>query len=186
MVTRVERITMGQKTIRFSDLSEKLITDDGDLVRIVVREHPELDGQAVEFEGHRDEVQTLLGEALQVAEVELHFPGEDEPRRLVVDTAIFDKLATARPMAELLIAAGPAKRSASARSAAPRKERIDYGTLEHAGTPHRGAVTDAEKQLVGEHLEEINKRLAADGIRTIDPADPDHAERYGLEPAAGA
>ena len=33
---------MGQKTIRFSDLSEKLITDDGDLVRIVVREHPEL------------------------------------------------------------------------------------------------------------------------------------------------
>jgi hypothetical protein len=178
---------MGQKTIRFSDLSEKLITDDGDLVRIVVREHPELDGQAVEFEGHRDEVQSLLAEALQVTEIELYFHGEDEPRRLIVDTAIFDKLATARPMAELLIASAPAKRAPSARSAAaPRRERIDYGTLEHAGKPHRGAVTDAERQLVKEHLAEINKRLVADGMRAIDPADQDHAERYGLKPAADA
>ena len=178
---------MGHKTIRFSDLSEKLITDDGDLVRIVVREHPELDGQAVEFEGHRDEVKSLLGEALRVAEVELYFPGEDEPRRLAVDTAAFDKLATARPMAELLIASPPAKRAPGTRSAvAPRRERTGYGTLEHAGKPHRGAVTDAEKRLVREHLAEINERLAADGLRTIDPADPDHAERYGLTPPAGA
>ena len=107
---------MGQKTIRFSDLSEKLITDDGDLVRIVVREHPELDGQAVEFDGHRDEVQSLLGDALQVAEVELYFPGEDEPRRLIVDTAVFDQLATTRTMPEVLIAAAPAKRTTSARA----------------------------------------------------------------------
>lgn len=178
---------MGQKTIRFSDLSERLIADDGDVVRIVVREHPELDGQAVEFEGHRDEVKSLLGDALQVAEVELHFPGEDEPRRLIVDTALFDKLATARPMAELLIASAPAKRTSSPRAAAaPRKERVDYGTLEHAGKPHRGAVTDAEKQMVREHLAEINERLAADDMRTIDPADPDHAERYGLEVPADA
>ena len=178
---------MGQKTIRFSDLTEKLIADDGDLVRIVVREHPELDGQAVDFEGHRDEVQSLLGDALQVAEVELYFPGDDEPRRLIVDTAVFDKLATARPMAELLIASAPAKHTPRARAAAaPRKERVDYGTLEHAGKPHRGAVTDAEKHVVREHLAEVNKRLAADGMRTIDPADPDHAERYGLEAPADA
>lgn len=60
---------MGQKTIRFSDLTERLIADDGDLVRIVVREHPELDGQAVEFEGHRDEVQSLLGDEIGRAHV---------------------------------------------------------------------------------------------------------------------
>lgn len=172
---------MGQKTIRFSDLSERLITDDGDLVRIVVRQHPELDGQAVEFEAHRDELTPIMGQSLQVTEVELHFPGEEEPRRLVVDTGVFDKLATTRTMAELLIASAPAKRAPGARAAAPRKERLDYTTLEHAGKPHRGAVTDAERQLVREHLAEINKRLAAEGMRTIDPADPDHAERYGLE-----
>lgn len=172
---------MGQKTIRFSDLSEKLITDDGDLVRVVVRQHPELDGQAVEFEGHRDELAPIMGESLQVTEVELYFPGEEEPQRLVVATDVFDKLATTRTMAELLIASAPAKRAPSVRGAAPRKERLDYATLEHAGKPHRGAVTDAERQLVREHLAEVNKRLAADGMRTIDPADPDHAERYGLE-----
>lgn len=110
---------MGQKTIRFSDLSEKLITDDGDLVRIVVRQHPELDGQAVEFEGHRDELAPILGESLRVAEVELYFPGEEEPQRVVVDTAVFDKLATARTMAELLIASAPAKRAT--RPTGPRR-----------------------------------------------------------------
>lgn len=172
---------MGRKTIRFSDLSEKLITDDGDLVRVVVRQHPELDGQAVEFEGHRDELAPITGASLQVAEVELYFPGEEEPRRVVVDAAVFDKLATSRTMAELLIASAPARRAPAARAAAPRKERLDYTTLEHAGKPHRGAATDAERQLVRQHLAEINKRLAADGMRTIDPADPDHAERYGLE-----
>jgi hypothetical protein len=119
---------MGQKTIRFSDLSEKLITDDGDLVRIVVRDHPELDGQAVEFDGHRDEAQSLLGEALEVAEVELHFPGEDEPRRLIVDIAVFDKLATARPMAELLIAAAPAKRAPGARRTRTTRNAADSRT----------------------------------------------------------
>ena len=112
---------MGQKTIRFSDLSEKLVANDEDLVRVVVREHPELDGQAVEFEGHRDEVESLLGKALQVTEVELYFPGEDEPRRLIVDTAVFDKLATARTMAELLVAAPPAKRAPASRSTRPTR-----------------------------------------------------------------
>jgi hypothetical protein len=177
---------MGQKTVRFSDLSEQLITDDGDLVRVVVREHPELDGQAVEIEAHRDEVRSLLSQGLQVAEIELHLPGQEEPQRLILNAAAFDKLATARPMAELLIAASPAKRAPSARAAAPRKERIDYGTLEHAGKPHRGQVTDAERQVVRKHLAEVNERLAADGMRTIDPADADHAERYGLEPPADA
>jgi len=32
--------------------------------------------------------------------------GEAEPRRVTLDAAVFDKLATARPMSELLIAAG--------------------------------------------------------------------------------
>jgi hypothetical protein len=58
--------------------------------------------------------------------------------------------------------------------------------VEQAGLPHGGAVTDAEKRLVQGHLAEINERLAADGMRTIDPADPDQADRYGLTPPADA
>lgn len=46
--------------------------------------------------------------------------------------------------------------------------------------------TDAEKQLVRGHLDEIDKRLAAEGPRSIDLNDPDHVERYGLEDLAAS
>jgi len=173
---------MGQKTVRFSDLSEQLITEDSALVRIVIHEHPELDGQAVEIEAHVDEARVITDAALEVAVVDIYTVGEAEPRRVTLDAAVFDKLATARPMSELLIAAPPAKRAPKPRiAAAVDGKRPDYGTLQHAGKPHKGKTTDAEKQLVREHLAEINKRLAAEGLRTIDPADPGHVERYGLE-----
>lgn len=176
---------MGQKTVRFSDLSEQLITDDRDLVRIVVHEHPELDGQPVEIEAHLDEVGPITDGALRVAVVDLQLPGEEEPRRVTLDAAVFDKLATTASMAEVIIAARPARRAPKARAAAPAGgERVDYSTLEHAGRPHRGKVTEAEKQLVREHLAEVNERLAAAELRTIDPADPGHAERYGFGAAA--
>jgi hypothetical protein len=105
---------------------------------------------------------------------------------VTLDAAAFDKLATARPMGELLIAAPPAKRAPKPRAAAAAAggERPDYGTLEHAGKPHKGKTTDAERQLVREHLAEINERLAAEGLRTIDLTDPGHVERYGLEDLA--
>ena len=113
---------MGQKTVRFSDLSEQLITEDGALVRIVVHEHPELDGQPVEIEAHLDEVQAITDGALEVAVVDLYMEGESGPRRVTLDAAVFDKLATTRSMAELLIAARPArpaKRTPKLRAAAP-------------------------------------------------------------------
>jgi hypothetical protein len=178
---------MGQKTVRFSDLSEQLIIEDRDLVRIVVHEHPELDGQAVEIEAHVDEVAAVTEGALQVAVVDLRLPGEAEPRRVTLDAAVFDKLASAASMAEILIAARPARKAQKARAAAPAADRVDYGTVEHAGTPHRGKVTEAEKRLVRENLAAVNERLAAAGLRTIDPADGGHAERYGFAaPAASA
>ena len=56
--------------------------------------------------------------------------------------------------------------------------------FEHAGKPHKGKTTDAEKQLVRDHLDEVNERLAAQGLRTISLTDPDHIERYALEQLA--
>jgi hypothetical protein len=172
----------GQKTVRFSDLSEQLTTEDSALVRIVGHEHPELGSQAVEIEARINEVQAITDAALEVAVVDLYVAGEAEPRRVTLDAAVFGKLATARPMGELLIAAPPARRAPKPRAAATAGgERPDYGTLEHAGRPHKGKTTDAQSILVREHLAEINKRLAAEGLRTIDLTDPGHVERYGLE-----
>lgn len=188
---------MGQKTVRFSDLSGQLITEDDALARIVVHDHPELGDSPVEFEALTDEAKVIEKAALRVAIVELHVPGEDEPRRVVLDAATFDALATDTPMNGLLITARPARparratkttsgaaSSTSSSSGSGSGGRVNYATLEHAGEPHKGKTTDLEKQLVRDHFDEINDRLVAQGLRTISLADPEHVERYGLQDLA--
>jgi len=138
---------MGQKTVRFSDLSGQLIMDDNALARIVVHEHPELVDGPVEIEALTGEAEAMEQAALRVAVVEVYLPDDIEPRRIVMEADAFD----------------------------------DHTTLEHAGKPHKGKTTDVEKQLVREHFDQINERLAAQGLRTISLTDPDHIERYGLQ-----
>ncbi len=172
---------MGQKTVRFSDLSGELITRDDTLARIVIHEHPELGDSPVEIEALADEAAVIEKSALRVAVVEVYLPGEEEPRRVTLDAAAFDKLASDKPMSELLLTARPARPARRARAAAPATPRgISYDTLEHAGEPHKGRITEAERELVRDHLDAINQRLAKQGIRTIDPKDPEHISRYGL------
>jgi hypothetical protein len=176
---------VGQKTVRFSDLSGQLITDDEAPARIVVSEHPALPDGPVEIEALTAEATDIEKAGGLAALVDLYFPGDEQPRRVVLDVAEFDKLATDRPMSELLATARPARRSSrSAMAAASREDRTNYATIEHAGKPHKGKTTEAEKQLVREHLDEINERLAAQNLRTISLAEPEHVERYGLEELA--
>ena len=108
-----------------------------------------------------------------------------------MDAAAFDELATDKPMSELLLTARPARaarRSSRAAGASPgRTDRANhYATLEHAGEPHKGRITEAERELVRDHLDTINERLAAQGQRTISLDDPEHVERYGLTGLAQA
>ncbi len=175
---------MGQKTVRFSDLSGQLIMDDDQLARIVIHEHPELGDGPVEIEALTDEAEAIEQAALRVAVLDLYLPDDITPRRIVLEADAFDKLASQNPMDELLGAARPVRRSARPVASASRGDRPDYSTLEHAGKPHKGKVTDAEKQLVRDHIEEINQRLAGQGLRTISLIDPDHVERYDLHELA--
>ncbi len=172
---------MGQKTVRFSDLSGELISRDDTLARIVIQEHPELGDSPVEIEALADEAAVIGKSALRVAVVELYLPGEEEPHRVTMDAAAFDKLATDKPMSELMLTARPARPARRTRATATAPPRgISYDTLEHAGEPHKGRITEAERELVRDHLDAINERLAKQGIRTIDPKDPEHVARYGL------
>ena len=173
---------MGSKTVRFSDLSGQLIMDDDALARIVVHEHPELVDGPVEIEALTEEAEVIEQASLRVAVVDLYLPDDLEPRRIVMEADAFDKLATENPMDQLLIAARPVRRNPRASAnGGSRSDRLDYATLEHAGQPHKGKTTDVEKQLVRDHFDQINERLAAQGIRTISLTDPDHVERYGLQ-----
>jgi hypothetical protein len=173
---------MARRTIHFSDLTSQPILDDADVVRVVVIDHPLLDGGAVEFEAAAGELTDIGKDALDVAVIELHTAAEQPPRRVVLDAATFDKLAVDKPMNELLKSAmlvrpnGRAERAPASRAV----DRVDYATLEHAGAPHRGKVTEAEARLVRSNLDIVNARLAASGQRTIDPADPTTRERYGF------
>jgi len=173
---------MAQRTIHFSDLSSQPILDDADVVRVVVTDHPVLDGAAVEFEAAAGELTGIDKDALDVAVIELHTAAERPPRRVVLDAARFDKLAADKPMDELLNSATPVRPNGRAERAPASRaaDRVNYATLEHAGAPHRGKVPEAEARLVRANLNTVNARLAAAGQRTIDPADPTTRDRYGF------
>jgi hypothetical protein len=173
---------MTQRTIHFSDLSSRPILDDADVVRVVVIDHPALSGDAVEFEAATGELTDIDEGALNVVVIELHPAGEEPPRRVVLDAVTFDKLAVDQPMEELLRSATPVRPNGRAERvpASRGAGRANYATLEHAGSPHRGRVTETEARLVRENLDIVNGRLAASGQRTIDPAVPSMRERYGF------
>jgi hypothetical protein len=172
---------VGQKTVRFSDLSGELITHDDAVARIVVRQHPDLGDRPVEIEAHADEAREIEKAALRLAMVDLYLPGDDGPHQVAMDAGAFDKLATDKAMREVLLAARPARRVPARNGAGgTASDRAAYASAAHAGTPHRGRITEAEKLLVREHFDEINERLTSQGQRTISLDDREHVERYGL------
>lgn len=174
---------MGTKTVHVSDFSGNILQPGDDVVRVVVLEHPDLIVGPVQLEATPAEIERIDDAALDVAVVEIvdGTPGS-EPRRIVLTASEFDSLASDVPMAQLL---KTAERIRPVRPAKRAPTKIDYATMEHAGKPHRGRTTEEEAKLVRDHLDEINRRLAEEGIRQIDPTDPEHAERYGFgQPAA--
>jgi hypothetical protein len=102
---------MGQKTVRFSDLSGQLIMRDDALARIVIHEHPDLGEGPVEIEALADEALALEKDTLRVAVLDLYLPGEDLPRRVTMDADAFGSAVTERPVSEMLAAARPVKRA---------------------------------------------------------------------------
>ena len=48
--------------------------------------------------------------------------------------------------------------------------------------PHRGTISEAEKEYVRNHLDEVNRRRKEQGHAPIDPADPRDAAKYSFEP----
>lgn len=174
---------MGQKLVKFSDLSGNLV-DDEEVVRLIITQHPDLADGPVEIEAAPAELEGVEQLALNVVSFDVIRPGE-EPTTVIMEIEAFNKLSTQDPMPVVLKAA---RRSyAKAAGAKPTGEvRINYASVEHAGKPHKGRTTDAEKQIVRDHLEAVNGRLRNEGLRTIDLDNPEHVTRYGLEELVAA
>ncbi|MDQ3762810.1 MAG: hypothetical protein M3460_14495 [Actinomycetota bacterium] len=173
---------MGQRVVRFSDLTNKIIEDD-EIVRVVVEQHPALESGPVEIEVAKDEVQSIREGAMSVVSLKLNKGDGSEPEAVTMEIEAFNKLAGHMDMADVIRRAQPAypPRKQAKPTSLSTIEKVDYATLEHAGKPHRGKTTDAENEIVRRNLDKINERLERDGMRTIRLDDPEMVGRYGLE-----
>jgi hypothetical protein len=173
---------MAQRLVRFSDLTNKIIDDD-EVVRIVVEQHPALQNGPVELEAATDEVEAIRTSVLNVVSLKLYPGDESVPETVTMEVEAFNKLTGDMDMVEVLRRAQPAypPRRPTKSTAVPATDKLDYASLEHAGKPHRGKTTDAEKEIVRSNLDKINERLERDGMRTIRLDDPEMVARYGLE-----
>jgi hypothetical protein len=179
---------MGTKVIHVSDISGREDTG-GELGRLIVHQHPEFQQFPIELDVLPEEIKTLEA-ATHLVVLEYFAPGARRGERLTVTLEDFNRLAPdGTDMKAVLFqaligrsgqSAGKPSRSADGQVAARRRAKVDYTTLDHAGEPHRGRITEIEKRLVRENLDEVNRRLRAKGMREIDPSEDSMRERYGL------
>jgi hypothetical protein len=150
--------------------------------------HPDF-REPIRLEVLPNEVEGRLKSADRMVEVNYTAPGARSPERWIVSLDDFNALAgdSDRDMKAILmeaVAAAHAERGRAAgdgrKTTRAGRSKTNYASLEHAGEPHRGRITDAEKEIVRGNLDQVNKRLAAEDLRTIDPSDPAMRERYGL------
>lgn len=178
---------MAVKVVHVSDLTGRH-GDKSDFADLEVR-HPDF-RESIHLEVLQDEVESLLKSAARVVQLDYTAPGARSSQRLFVLVEDFNALARDQDMKAILMGALTAVHAERGRAArdgqkTPRtggvgRGRINYASMEHAGEPHRGLITEAEKELVRNNLEAVNERLSRAGLRTISAADPKMRERYGL------
>jgi hypothetical protein len=180
---------MGTRIVHVSDISGREGTQN-ELGRLVIHQHPEFQQLPVTLDVLPEEIKTLEA-ATQLVVLEYFAPGSRRGERLTVTLEDFNRLASdgvemKAVVFQALIDQQAQRSTTKAQEPSPsgpaggRRAKADYTTLEHAGEPHRGRITETEKRLVREHLDEINQRLRDQRLRQIDPSDSAMQDRYGL------
>jgi hypothetical protein len=179
-----EELHVAKREIIVSDISGDDVPAGHD-VRIVINEHPAISGP-VELDASIEEAERFQSVQLELITLTIYEPGE-APRNVVMDAQNFTAaLAGAEIDAVLANArrvgrgAAVASRSSSPTRRSAQPAKLDYTLPEHAGTLHRGRITEAEAAYVRDHLDEVNARLQRQGGRHIDPNDPVEKKRYGF------
>jgi hypothetical protein len=157
-----------------------MVENPEQLASMLVTEHPDLD-KPVHLEALPDELAPLGKFALQAVRVEVTLPDEDEVSRYTLTTNNFNKLATAKPMPEVLADAQPAASKRRSHNKTTNGEPLrNFDSLEHAGLPHKGKIGEEEARLVRENLEAVNAKRVTQGLEPIDSTNPIDAKRYGF------
>jgi hypothetical protein len=173
-----------ERKVLYSDLSGEMIQGPQDHAIVTVTSHPELD-QPVRLDARPGELERLGELSIEAVALQVELPDQELSYHLL-PLAKFNELAGAgMEMEAILAGATPAIIAAAARRRNHNRRSdggplISYGDAQYAGMPHKGKVGDEEKRIVRGNLEEVNARLEAQGIRTIDPSNSEHAELYGF------
>ena len=181
-----EATPVGQKTVRFSDLSGELITRDDTLARIVIHEHPELGDIPVEIEALADEAARPREGGAPGRRGRALPPGRGRARRVAMEAAAFDEMAADKPMSELPPTARPRGRPGGP----PRQGgRAPGHRLRHPGARWRAAQGPDHRSRARAGPGPPGLRLRA--VRRPGPAGhrprrPEHASRDGLDDLAVA
>jgi hypothetical protein len=183
----VKGVAVAVKVVHLSDLTDRR-GEESEFGSLVVQ-HPDF-REPIRLSVLPAEVEGLFKSAAQVVQLDYTAPGARSSQRLFVLLDDFNAAAGDRDMKAILmeaIASAHAERGRAAADGRPpsrdggtRRTRVNYATRDHAGEAHRGRITEAEKAFVRDHLEAVNARLAREGKRIIDPADPKMQERYGI------
>lgn len=176
---------MAVKTVIVSDISGDEIEEESHS-RVIVSDHPKLNGSAVELDITNEEAARLQSSKLDLVNLLIMEPNRP-PRRVLMDAAdlsamfagvdfeaVFDKGRRAneeRPRSRQ-------RRSGPGGSSKP--ERLDYTDMDNIGLEHRGRVTETEARLVRENLDRANANRQRQGRAPIDPSDEKMKRRYGF------
>ncbi len=167
---------MARVTVKISDLSGNQIPDEQSGTRLMV-EHPDYP-EPIELDVLAEEVQPHLSEEnARFVVVSLEDPNNPEQTRHVMSLEDFNDLFQTGDSTSVLQEAfetqqqerdtalssrGSRKRGAASGGTGTR-QRIDYASPEHAGKPHRGIISEAEKEYVRNNLDEVNRRNREQG-----------------------
>jgi hypothetical protein len=183
---------MSRQVVRVSDLTGEQIQNPEDATKLIVEYHPAFPNDTIELDVLPEQVEESLANAQEYVAFSYFSPDNDAPKRGILPLTEFADLFQNKPMEEALQQALASQREeqgapVSRRSRRPerrgerqRRQRRDFASPEYAGEPHRGRITDAEKEYVRNNLADVNRRLREKNMREIDPTDPEMAERYGL------
>jgi hypothetical protein len=191
---------MARIEMRVSDLSRQPIQDEEQAARLIV-EHPDYP-EPVGLDVIPQEVTPYLDEdATRFVVLTLQTPDNPNPeKRYAMSLDDFDQLFQQGDSQTALEEAftnqqqeqrqqrgkrkGSGKRSGSNRQTRESRqhytERVDYASPEHAGLPHPGTISEAEKEYVRDNLDKVNIRRREQGHQEINPDDPRDAGRYGF------
>lgn len=174
---------MGEKVVHIADLSGEMVTNPDELIGMIVTDHPELD-EPRRIEVTPAQLEQIGKLAIVAAILQEESAGDEKPIRYVLPLDKFTKLATHRPMGEVLADAQPvipvAPKRRSHNTTTNGEPLINYNEPDYAGLPHKGKIGEKEAEFVRSNLELVNERRSAAGHPAIDATNPLDAKRYGL------